>query len=182
MFQCVCFLPCLSCYRTIDIVSGGPDLSVSMLSWPIVALFNNVVQLPGDESRLVHSVGPLRHRNAEEPGANARPPQMLTSNETTVMFGSKEMYLPLLPNSLLPYEPSLPSSWLELRGLPQFKRLPDRFGPERLFGQSVSSSHIHVHARTHNHNSTHGRIARPRLASPRLAPPHSHRHASPKLA
>ena len=96
--------------RTIGIVSGGTDFSVSMLSWPIIALFNNVVQLPGDESRLVHSVDPLRHRNAEEPGANARPPQTLTSNETTVMFGSKEMYLPLLPNSLLPYEPSLPSS------------------------------------------------------------------------
>ena len=79
------------------------------------------------------------------------------------------------------------TEWLELRGLPQFKVLPDRFGPERLFGQSVSSNHTHVHARTHTYNSIHGRIARPRLASPRLAshrlaPPHSHRHASPKLA
>ena len=76
--------------------------------------------------------------------------------------------------------------WLELRGLPRFKVLPDRFGPERLFGQSVSSNHIHVHARTDTCNHTHGRIARPRLASPRLAPlaasPHSPRHACPRLA
>ena len=76
-----------------------------MLSWPIVALLNNVVQLPGDESRLVHSVDSLRHRNAEEPGANARPLQTPTSIETTVMFGAAETYLPLLFNSLLPYEP-----------------------------------------------------------------------------
>ena len=84
-----------------------------MLSWPIVALLNNVVQLPGNESRLVHSVDSLRHRNAEEPGANARPlqtPTSATSIETTVMFGAAETYLPLLSNSLLPYEPSLPSS------------------------------------------------------------------------
>ena len=71
---------------------------------------NNVVQLPGDESRLVHSVDSLRHRNAEEPGANARPLQTPTSIETTVMFGAAETYLPLLSNLLLPYEPSLPSS------------------------------------------------------------------------
>ena len=111
MFQCV-FSPlcCLSCYRTIDIVSGGPDLSVSMLSWPIVALFNNVVQLPGDESWLVHSVDPLRHRSSELADANAMQLQTPTPIETTVHFGSAETYLPLQPNSLLPYEPSLPSS------------------------------------------------------------------------
>ena len=81
-----------------------------MLSWPIVALINNVVQLPGNESRLVHLVDLLRHRNAEEPGANARPLQTPTPHETTAAIGSNGMYLPLTPNSLLPYKLSLPSS------------------------------------------------------------------------
>ena len=110
-FVCSCVSPCLPPdIETMPCCRVAPHLPFLMVIRVIAWLPNNVVQLPGNGLRVLHSLNCPRPRDHGQLCVNANAVQTLMPNGTTNTTRLNETYIPHWPKWLSPYTPSFPVS------------------------------------------------------------------------